>query len=208
MFCRPPIRHLAAWMLAFATAFLPAAAQPNRDKNTWSYDGGIFLDTEGALPNGACFRVKGRVTAGDFFENLKREDTNSGTLFRRGNEIVTEFPKRMHLSLSIFDISCDPHMRQTGSRVYLTDEMIRTLRLSFFWKRAMQLRPIRGVVESNGEVRALPWYSIGLEQELPKRYEWQVEFELPSESVPLTDNMVLMIHTPDHRLIARGAARM
>jgi hypothetical protein len=34
MFCRPQIRHLAAWMLAFATAFLPAAAQPNRDKNT------------------------------------------------------------------------------------------------------------------------------------------------------------------------------
>jgi hypothetical protein len=208
MFCRPQIRHLAAWMLAFATAFLPAAAQPHRDKNSWSYDGGIFLDTEGALPSGACFRVKGRVMAEDFFENLKREDTNSGTLFRRGNDIVTEFPKRLHLSLSIFDISCDPHMQQTGSRVYLTDEMIRTLRLSFFWKRAMQLRPIRGVVESNGQVRALPWYSIGLEQELPKRYEWLVEFELPSEGVPLTDNMVLMIHTPDHRLVARGAARM
>jgi len=67
MFCRSQIRQLAVWMLAFATAFLPAAAQPNRDKNTWSYDGGIFLDTEGSLPSGACFRVKGRVTAEDFF---------------------------------------------------------------------------------------------------------------------------------------------
>jgi len=26
--------------------------------------------------------------------------------------------------------------------------------------------------------------------------------------VPLTDNLVLMMYTPEHRLIARGAAKM
>jgi hypothetical protein len=31
---------------------------------------------------------------------------------------------------------------------------------------------------------------------------------LPSEGVPLTDNLVLMMYTPEHRLIARGAAKM
>ena len=208
---RPQIRHLPAWLLVLATTFLPAAAQPkppNRDKNTWSYDGGIFLDTDGAIPGGACFRIKGHVTAGDFFDNLKREDTNSGTLFRRGNDIVTEFPKALHMSLSISDTPCDPHMRQTNSRVYLTDEMIRSLRLHFFWKRALELRPVRGVVEAGGEVRPVPWYSHGLEQELPKRFEWVVEFDVPSAGVPLTDNLVLMMYTPDHRLVARGAARM
>src|SRR6267378_941204 len=186
MHCRPQIRCFAAWFLVFATAFLPAAAQPNRDKNTWTYDGGIFLETDGAIPGGACFRVKGHVTADDFFENLRREDTNSGTLFRRGNDIVTEFPKHLHLS----------------------DEMIRSLRLHFFWKRALELRPVRGIVETSGEVRPVPWYSHGLEQELPKRFEWLVEFNLPSEGVPLTDNLVLMMYTPEHRLIARGAAKM
>jgi len=156
MLCRPQIRYFAAWILTLATAFLPAAAQPNRDKNTWCYDGGIFLETDGAIPGGACFRVKGRVTAADFFENLKREDTNSGTLFRRANDIVTEFPKRLHLSMSISDIPCDPHMQQTNSRVYLTAEMISALRLNFFWKRALELRPVRGIVESGGEVRPVP----------------------------------------------------
>jgi len=208
MHCWPQIRCFAAWFLVLATAFLPAAAQPNRDKNTWTYDGGIFLETDGAIPGGACFRVKGHVTADDFFENLRREDTNSGTLFRRGNDIVTEFPKHLHLSMSIADIPCDPHMQQANSRVYLTDEMIRSLRLHFFWKRALELRPVRGIVETSGEVRPVPWYSHGLEQELPKRFEWLVEFSLPSEGVPLTDNLVLMMYTPDHRLIARGAARM
>jgi hypothetical protein len=211
MHCQPQIRCLAAWLLTLATAFLPIAAQPNqpnRDKNTWSYDGGIFLDTEGALPSGACFRMKGRVTAGDFFENLKREDSNSGTLFRRGNDLITDFPKTLHLSLSIVDTPCDPHMQQTGSRVYLTNEMIRSLRLNFFWKRTLELRPVRGIVQNGAEVRPVPWYSHGLEQELPKRFEWLVEFDVPSEGVPLTDNLVLMMYTPDHHLVARGAARM
>jgi hypothetical protein len=207
----PQIRYLAAWMLAFATMFLPTAAQPsphNRDKNTWSYDGGIFMDTDGELPTGACFRVKGRVTSDDFFENLRREDSNSGTVYRRGNDIVKEFPKTLHLSLSIADTPCDPHMKQTNSRVYLTDEMIHSLRLHFFWKRALELRPVKGIVESGGEVRSVPWYSHGLEQELPKRFEWLVEFDLPGEGVPLTDNLVLMMYTQDHHLVARGAARM
>ena len=127
---------------------------------------------------------------------------------KRINDIVTEFPKRLHLSMSISDIPCDPHMQQTNSRVYLTAEMIRALRLNFFWKRALELRPVHGIVNSGGEVRPVPWYSHGLEQELPKRFEWLVEFELPGEGVPLTDNLVLMMYTQDHRLIARGAARM
>src|SRR5260370_41150155 len=99
-------------------------------------------------------------------------------------------------------------MPQANSREYLADEMIPNLRLLFFWKRSMELRPVRGIVETSGEVRPVPWYSHGLEQELPKRFEWLVEFSLPGEGVLLTDNLVLMMYTPDHRLIARGAARM
>ncbi len=99
-------------------------------------------------------------------------------------------------------------MRQTNSRVSLTAEMMRSLRLHFFWKRAMELRPVKGIVKTGGEMLPVPWYSQGLDQELPKRFEWLVEFDLPSEGVPLTDNLVLMMYTPEHRLIARGAARM
>jgi hypothetical protein len=208
MLLRPQIRYLAAWILALATAYLPAAAQPKHHKITTNEDGGVPLATEGEIPGGACFRVVGLVTAVDFFDNLKREDTLSGTLFRRGNDIVTEFPKRLHLSITISDIPCDPHLQQTGSRVYLTEEMMRSLRLSFYWKREMHLRPIRGIVEGSGVVRPVPWFSIGLEEELPQRFEWSLDFDVPSESVPLTDSLVMILRTPDHRIIARGAARL
>ena len=210
MLHRPPIRSLACWMLALATAYPPAVAQPKheRDKIVWNYDGGVFLETDGAIPGGACFRVKGRMTAPDFFDNLKREDTTSGTLFRRGNEILTEFPKELQLTIVIFDIPCDPLLRQTGTRVYLTDEMIRTLRLNFYWKRELNLRPARGVVVRDMEVSEIPPMVASATDPPPRRYEWLLRFDVPSDGVPLTDSLVLMMRTPDHHMVARTAARL
>ncbi|HKM68374.1 MAG TPA: hypothetical protein VJX70_14480 [Candidatus Acidoferrum sp.] len=208
MLLRPQIRFLASCLIAFAAVLPLAEAQPKRDKIVTNLDGGVFMETDGAIPGGACFRVKGRLNDPDFFETLKREDSTSGTLFRRGNDVVTEFPIRVHVSLMIYDVPCDPRQAPTSSRVYLTEEMVGSLRLSFFWKHELELRPVRGVVESGGVVRPVPWYSHGLEEELPRRFEWSVDFDVPSESVPLTDSLVLVFRTADHRFVARFAARL
>lgn len=208
MLHRPSFRSIASWMLALATAIPPAVAQPKHDKSVWNYDGGVFLETDGAIPGGACFRVKGRLTAPDFFDNLKREDTTSGTLFRRGNDILTEFPKQLLLTLVIFDMPCDLTLRETGTRVYLTDEMIRTLRLSFYWKRELNMRPVRGIVVQDMEVSEIPPVVVSATDPAPRRYEWLLRFHVPSDGVPLTDSLVLMMRTPDHHIVARTAARL
>src|SRR5215469_4632986 len=143
MFGRLPSRSLACWMLTLAAAIPSAVAQPKHDKNVWSYDGGVFMETDGSFPNGACFRIKGRADAPAFFTNLKREDTTSGTLFRRGNDVITTFPRQLQLLVTIFDIPCS--LTASGTQPYLTDEMVRKLRLSFFWKRGLEMRPVRGI---------------------------------------------------------------
>ena len=208
MLCRPLFWSLASWMLALATAMPYAVAQPKHDKTVWNYDGGVFLETDGAFPEGACFRVKGRLNAPDFFANLKREDTTSGTLFRRGNDILNLFPKDLTLTLVIFDMPCDPLLRHVGARVYLTDEMIRTLRLSFYWKHELNMRPVRGVVVEDMEISPVPQIFQGATDPPPQRYEWLIKFDVPSEGVPLTDSLVLMMRTPDHHMVARTAARL
>src|SRR5258707_15478268 len=60
-------------------AVLPAAPapQPSRDKTVWNYEGGLFLQTNGSIPNGPCFRISGHVAAPGFFAILKRIDTDS-----------------------------------------------------------------------------------------------------------------------------------
>jgi hypothetical protein len=208
MLCRLPIRFFACWMLALVAAIPPAAAQPKHDKNVWNYDGGVFLETDGAIPGGACLRVKGHLSAPDFFENLKREDTSSGTLFRRGNAIVTAFPQQLELSINIYDMPCDPMLRPTGTRVYLTDAMIRTLRLSFYWKRGLDMRPARGISVRDFTMSPIMRFFEEATDPSPERYEWSLRFGIPGDGVPVTDSLVLVIRTPDRHIVARTAARL
>ena len=166
------------------------------------------METDGGIPGGACFRLRGKVSAEDFFLNFKRVDTNSGTFFRRGNDIVTEFPKQLRLSLMIFDMPCDLRLQQTGTRVYLTEEVIRSLRFSFFWKRGLDMRPASGVVARGGTIAPLPISTYGLDDHAPQRIECLLAFDVPSDGVPLTDSLVLVLRTSDHHVAARVAARL
>ena len=184
------------------------ASRTRSEKNVWNYDGGVFFATDGSLPNGVCFRVSGNLNAPDFFLNLKRINDDKGTIFRRGTETVTHFPDELFLSLDIHDLSCSPGLRETESRAYLTPEMIGTLRVSFYWKRGVDLRPAKNVTELHAAVQPVVPYATSLASTLPKRFEWSYQLAVPSKDVPLTDSLVLVVRTADGRIAARVAARL
>src|SRR5689334_18409456 len=91
--------------LAVATFLLPLLCAPasSRDKTVWSYEGGLFMITNGSIPDGPCFRLAGRVTSGDFFEHLKRFDKPEGTVFRSRGETVETFPDQLTLNITVHD---------------------------------------------------------------------------------------------------------
>jgi hypothetical protein len=164
--------------------------------------------TDGSLPSGPCFRINGRATAANYFDNLKRVDTGTGTLLHRGNDIVTEFPAQLHLSFLLYDFPCDNQLQSAGTFTYLTQATVGTLRLSFYWKHGMTLRRATGIVATHFETRRLLPYARELADELPEKYEWLFEFDLPSAGVPVTDSLVIILRTPDGHIAARAAARM
>lgn len=199
---------IAAFLL-LAAAPRSASPQPNhREKTVWNYDGGILVETEGSLKEGPCFRINSKVTSGDFFQNLKRIDGASGTFFRRGNEVVTEFPERLNLSMVMYDFPCMDKIQQAGTRVFLNRAMMDTLRLRFYWKRGMDLRPATGVVAKRMQAELVSPYATQFTKELPEMYEWYFEFEVPSAHVPVTDSLVIMLRTTEGQIAARVAARM
>lgn len=211
MLTRAQCRSLLASLLIVVAAVppLPAGAEPTRDKIVWSYEGGVFLEADGQIGEGQCFRMKGRMEAPGFFEGLKEETTASGFLFRRGNDIVTEFPKQLHLSLLIFDFPCKFGIYDTGPRVYLTDDAIRNITFHFQWKRELEMRPARGVKLESAEVRPIPVYNSAASETMRPRNEWLLQFDVPSEKVPLTDSLVIVLQgAADHRIIARTSARL
>jgi len=208
MFHRHHLRFLASWLLAFTVALPSVWAQPNHEKTVWNYDGGMTMMTDGSLDEGPCFRLSGRVTSDDFFENLKRVDTKSGTFFRRGNDIVTEFPGKLRLNFVMYDQPCPDRMQKDGTRVYLNHTIMSSLRIRFFWKRGTELRPAPGVVAVKKEAQPVPYFATQYTKELPQMYEWFFQFDVPSDGVPVTDSLVIVLYKGDGRIAARVAARM
>jgi hypothetical protein len=199
-------------LLAFASVGSQRTlAAPNaaRDKIVWNYDGGIVMITDGSLPNGACFRVAGRLTSPNFFDNLKRVDTtDSGTVFRRGTQTLTEFPDRLLLAFIVYDFPCSLRFDAPEPRTYLTREMMSSLTMSIYWKHGVQLHPVTDAPRKYFSVDPRTPYLDARAQDLPERFEWSYEFEIPSAGVPLTDSLVIILRTPDGHIAARCAARM
>src|SRR5208283_848634 len=213
MFRRPPAFFSLAVLLLFGVAAPAAFAQPKQtqskhEKTAWNFDGGISLITDGSIPDGPCFRLTGRMFAPEFFENLKRVDSELGTVYRRGNDVVSEFPEKMQLHFMMYDMPCSDQIQAAGIRVYLTRELMQSLQFSFFWKHGMALRPAKGITLKHSEARPVPAYAAAQAQDLPEQYEWWLEFEVPSENVPVTDSLVILVRTPDGYVAARVAARM
>jgi hypothetical protein len=185
-----------------------STAQFKRDKNIWNYDGGVIFATDGALPNGVCFRVSGDVNEGGFFNSLKRIDDEHGTVFRRGTELVSRFPEALDVSFSIRDEPCTSGLREVAPRTYLTREMMSHLQLSIYWKHGVDLRPAKDVKEVEARVERIVPYARGLAAELPVRFEWSYQLSVPSAGVPLTDSLVFIFRTNDEHIAARVAARL
>ncbi len=166
------------------------------------------METDGSLSENTCVRLAGRVTAKDFFENLKRIDDDQGTKYIRGKDSLTEFPDHVQLIFVIHDLPCPSQMHDGSGRVYLTREMMKKLHLSLFWKRGVALRPAEGFKVTFFDIKRIAPYAKELASELPERLEWEYRIDVPSAGVPLTDSLVLVIRDEHGRVAIRVAARL
>jgi hypothetical protein len=186
----------------------PSRNRPPLPRAGGDYSGGILLLTDGSVPNGPCFRVSGHVSAPGFFDNLKRIDKAAGVTFRRGSEIVTQFPSQLFVSFVIYDLPCSTQYEQAGTRVFLTPSQVEAMQLSFYWKRGIDLRPIASVTPKHFSVEPVVPYATALVHDLPEKFEWFYQYAIASEGVPLTDSLVLILRTPGGSIEARVAARL
>jgi len=210
--CSKPVLFVLLFFLFLVPCVSAQAARhgkhDGRDKTVWNYEGGVLFETDGSLPNGVCFRIYGVMNAGDFFDGLKRIDTDSGTQFLRSTETVTKFPDSVTVAFSIRDQLCPPGTQQVGMRKYMTQKMIDELRLSLYWKHGVELRLVKGAREIASHMDRIQPYATSLAADLPARYEWTFEFVVPSAGVPLMDSLAFVFKTADGHIAARVAARL
>jgi hypothetical protein len=210
-----PLNYKSAGFALLMIPFLASGASTGQRKHlqsvprtVWNFDGGILFETDGNAPGGACFRLSGRLTAPQFFDDLKRIDDNSGTLYLHGTQTVTEFPHQVALSFVIRDFPCPSQLQVTGSRAYLTQALLNSMSLSLYWKHGIELRPAGKVSDAHLYVNRIVPYAAESAADLPERFEWFYRMNLPSAGVPLTDDLVVLLRNPDGRIAARVAARL
>jgi len=203
--------------LRFAAVFLVSLClcptdSPHSEKKVLrdvrSYLGGVPFLTEGSLPNGTCFRISGRATNPDFFTTFTRTTEEEKVTFRRGSQIVTQFPESLSVVYVIRDQPCSYEMRPPPDRKYLTEELMDQLSVSLYWKRGMKLRPVEHASEIASDVAPILPYAKGLAEVLPKRFEWAFEMEVQSRGVPLTDSLVFVFRLRNGWTAARVSARL
>ena len=200
---------LCSQPLTLALAGQKPGDKPKRiPKTIWNFDGGVFLETDGSLNDKTCFRLAGHMADKGFFDNLKRVDDNQGTRYLRGKEIVTEFPDHLKLLFVIHDQPCPSQLPDPKGRQYLTREMMSTMHLSLFWKRGVVLRPAENFKVKFFSVEPIRPYATELAMDLPKRFQWAYELEIPSAGIPLSDSLVLIFRRDDGHIAARVAARL
>lgn len=187
----------------------PGKTKPAR-RTVWNLDGGVFFTTDGHLPNGSCFRLSGQMNARDFFDGLRRVDSEDGTLYYLRNQIITEYPDEVQIVIRLLDFPCTLDLKDTVARPPITREMMATLRLNFFWKQGVHMRPVEESKRTGAEVRRIGTFAAGpaAAEELAPRYEWSYAFTVNSENVPLTNDLVLVIENQEHKIAARVAARL
>jgi hypothetical protein len=177
-------------------------------RTVWNLDGGAFFITDGHLENGSCFRLSGQVTAPDFFDGLRRVDTDEGTTYFLRDQIVTEFPDEIFVTLHLLDAPCSLDLKDTAVRPPITAEIIGTLRLNFYWKAGVAMRPVESSRRTAASIRRLTPYSAQAAEELAPRFEWNYSFIIQSAGVPLSNDLVFIIEDEDHKIAARTAARL
>ncbi len=174
----------------------------------WNLDGGVFFVTDGHLENGSCFRLSGQVTAPDFFDGLRRIDTDEGASYFLNNKPVTEFPAELLVTLHLLDFPCSRNLKDTNVRPPLTPEIISTLSLHFYWKDGVAMRPVQGNKRISASVTRLTPFASQASEELAPRFQWNYTFTVHSAGVPITNDLVVIIETEDHKIAARTAARL
>jgi hypothetical protein len=177
-------------------------------RTVWNLDGGVFFSTDGHLPNGSCFRLSGQMTALDFFDGLRRVDTADATTYLLRDKVVTLYPGELFVTLHLLDFPCTLDLKETVVRPPLTRELMSTLRLNFYWKDGIAMRPVESSKRTAATVRRLTPYSADAANELAPRFEWNYAFTVTGEGVPLTNDLVIIIENEDRKIAARVAARL
>jgi hypothetical protein len=154
-----------------------------------------------------CLVLYGDVEAGDFFDHLRGRKTVNGIQFRKGAQDVKTFPENLIVKVIAALGTCSVRERAaeagnvSSKNVHLDDDFMRSVTFDGSWKQGFTEKPAELGPVAEGRIRN----PIPLTND---RDWWEYEFKVRSEAISLNDALVIVMQSPDGKMVARLSARL
>jgi hypothetical protein len=211
------IKFAAKWSLAFTCALLFVAASAKagpRDKTIFD----MFVPVAPQRIQGAnyCGNLSGALSADNFFDGLVRIQKRHRVEFRKSSQRVSEFPSEVSVALAGNFALCGapavgtsaPHVDYVrpgnGSSPQRVNDFINGLRFTAVWKNRYGIQPVQNfsVTKSAPSDRRFGLTDQFANDQIP----WRFAFQVPSQGVPLTDQLVISVYAPSGAKLASFTA--
>ena len=194
------IQSSLKFALVFATAIFVVAigvdAAPRRKQKFESFI--PVVASQSIKSDQYCGNLTGVLSSGEFFDGLQRLGTGRHVEFRKDAQPVTEFPSTIGISLAGKITPCVSE--QSNSRVRFVqpgngssqqdvNEFTNGLKFTALWENRRGVQPVSNWSVTKSVSGDRTW---GVSDQIPTRFAFQV----PSQGVPLTSQLVITVYAP------------
>jgi len=192
-------RTLPGILAAFLAGLLPVAAQA-RAKNNQTYDGAVSFGSQLLYLDEGCLSVDGAIASGSFFENLKRSDSGILPEYRKGNELVTEYPESLTASIRIIGNQCNA---ASGAHSPIFNGDSYTLSFEVDWKNGFELSRVPVTARCAGSSVLINPSGDG---DIITAPLLTCQLTVASKGVPLANHLIVSVLGSDGKLLTRLSA--
>jgi hypothetical protein len=164
-----------------------------------SRDSKMYLGVDSIHAGDMCLILGGTAESGDFFKGLQKRETRHGESFKnaRGQK-VTSFPARLTVKIDAGLDKCAGQGTPSCDRcdLPLSTELMNSLQFDAYWKQGFEMQ------KADIDVLSVerPNYLLPT---APNAELWKFEISIRSKNIPLTDSLIVVLHTPDGKIVSR-----
>jgi len=200
------MRKAAPYVLLMCCAvclvlFAPKVSAANRSKLT-VYKQIVPIDSVTLRNENLCVPLEAFLTSGDFFDGLEAAETPSGRKFHKNSQEITEYPDEITLLVRArTDCSTSPYDPADPMNSKRIKDFILSLSFSLDWQTQLDRKPIEGFSTD----LLPPPSSVLADQTAPA---WSYVITLNTKGVPLTDHLVITVHSGADKFVTRMAVHL
>ncbi len=188
-------RHYSVRLDVFLLIFLMPLSGLSKE-GTIQYRQRVRLGADMVNFDNTCVFFTASMTAGDFFDGLRRIKTPTGAEFRKGSSVVDHFPEKISVEIRGVVTKCSENPREVLVPGLAADFMS-SLRFEAQWGRGSEFQPAENL---SAQTSPRPLSKL--------KNIWTYTVTIPSKDVPLTDHLVVSVLSKEGKKVTRFSARL